>query len=66
MASALRDKSKAFALAIKKVCNTVKNAKHESVLTNQLLRSGQAWGPISVRPSTPTDGQTLSQNCRLP
>ena len=62
MASVLLDKSKAFALAIKKVCNTVKNAKH----ANQLLRSGQAWGPISVRPSTPTDGQTLSQNCRLP
>lgn len=35
MASALRDKSKDFALAIIKVCNTVKNAKHESVLTNQ-------------------------------
>lgn len=34
MASVLLDKSKAFALAIIKACNTVKNAKHESVLTN--------------------------------
>lgn len=44
MASVLLDKSKAFALAIIKVCNTVKNAKHESVLTNQLLRSGTSVG----------------------
>lgn len=44
MASVLLDKSKAFALAIIKVCNTVKNTKHESVLTNQLLRSGTSVG----------------------
>lgn len=44
MASVLLDKSKAFALAIIKVCNTVKNAKHKSVLTNQLLRSGTSVG----------------------
>ena len=44
MASVLLDKSKAFALAIIKVCNTVKNAQHESVLTNQLLRSGTSVG----------------------
>lgn len=44
MASVLLDKSKAFALAIIKVCNTVKNAKQESVLTNQLLRSGTSVG----------------------
>lgn len=44
MVSVLLDKSKAFALAIIKVYNTVKNAKHESVLTNQLLRSGTSVG----------------------
>ena len=44
MASVLLDKSKAFALAIIKVCNPVKNTKHESVLTNQLLRSGTSVG----------------------
>ena len=44
MASVLIDKSKAFALSIIKVCNTVKNTKHESILTNQLLRSGTSVG----------------------
>ena len=44
MASVLLDKSKAFALAIIKICNTVKNAKRESILTNQLLRSGTSVG----------------------
>ena len=44
MASVLMDKSKAFALSIIKVCNTVKNTKYESILTNQLLRSGTSVG----------------------
>ena len=44
MASVLLDKSKAFALSIIKVCNVVKNTRHESVLTNQLLRSGTSVG----------------------
>lgn len=44
MASALMDKSKAFALSIIKVCNTIKNTKQESILTNQLLRSGTSVG----------------------
>lgn len=44
MASALLDKSKAFALQIIKVCNEVKSAKRESVLTNQLIRSGTSVG----------------------
>lgn len=44
MASALMDKSKGFALEIIRVCNTVKSTKHESVLTNQLLRSGTSVG----------------------
>ncbi len=37
-------KSKAFALEIIKVCNIVKNSKRESVLTNQLIRSGTSVG----------------------
>ena len=42
--SLLITKSKAFALKIIKVCNTVKSTKKESVLTNQLLRSGTSIG----------------------
>ena len=37
-------KSKAFALEIIKVCNYVKQTKRESVLSNQLLRSGTSIG----------------------
>ena len=44
MASPLLDKSKAFALQIIKVCNTIKSTKKESVLTNQLIRSGTSVG----------------------
>ena len=44
MASPLLDKSKAFALQIIKVCNTVKSTKKETVLTGQLLRSGTSIG----------------------
>lgn len=44
MASALLDKSKSFAIMIIKVCNKVKQAKRESVLTNQLIRSGTSVG----------------------
>ncbi|MDY4487273.1 MAG: four helix bundle protein [Candidatus Limivicinus sp.] len=44
MASPLIDKSKSFALAIIKVCNQIKHTKHESVLTNQLIRSGTSIG----------------------
>ena len=40
MTSPLLDKSKAFALEIIKVCNEIKRSKRESVLTNQLIRSG--------------------------
>jgi len=42
--SALVIKSKEFALEIIKVCNEVKKEKRESVLTNQLLRSGTSIG----------------------
>ncbi len=44
MPSPLQDKSKAFALEIIKVCNEVKRSKRESVLTNQLIRSGTSVG----------------------
>lgn len=44
MSSALLDKSKAFALSVIKVCNEIKNSKRESVLTNQLVRSGTSIG----------------------
>ncbi len=42
--SPLMDKSKAFALEIIKVCNYVKQTKKETVLTNQLIRSGTSVG----------------------
>ena len=44
MAGPLLDKSKAFALEIIKVCNQIKHEKKESVLTNQLIRSGTSVG----------------------
>ena len=37
-------KSKEFALQIIRVCNYVKQSKKESVLTNQLIRSGTSVG----------------------
>ena len=42
--SPLLDKSKAFALRIIKVCNEIKREKKESILTNQLVRSGTSIG----------------------
>ena len=42
--SPLLTKSKDFALEIIKVCNTVKQTKKETVLTNQLIRSGTSIG----------------------
>ncbi len=44
MPSPLLEKSKFFALAIIKVCNIIKRTKKESVLTNQLIRSGTSIG----------------------
>ena len=37
-------KSKEFALQIIKVCNAIKETKKESLLTNQLIRSGTSVG----------------------
>ncbi len=42
--SPLLIKSKTFALDIIRVCNEIKSKKHESVLTNQLIRSGTSVG----------------------
>ena len=42
--SPLMDKSKAFALEIIKVCNYIKQNKKETILTNQLIRSGTSVG----------------------
>ena len=44
MDSPLILKSKQFALNIIKVCNRIKSAKRESILTNQLIRSGTSIG----------------------
>ena len=44
MSSPLMEKSKAFALEIIRVCNFIKANKKESVLTNQLIRSGTSIG----------------------
>ncbi len=42
--SPLITKSKEFALQVIKVCNYIKQTKKESVLTNQLIRSGTSIG----------------------
>ena len=42
--SPLLSKSKTFALSIIKCCNEIKASKHETVLTNQLIRSGTSIG----------------------
>ena len=42
--SLLNVKSKEFALQIIKLCNQIKSNKKESVLTNQLIRSGTSIG----------------------
>ena len=44
MDSPLLVKSKTFALQIIKVCNAIKNTKKETILTNQLIRSGTSIG----------------------
>ena len=42
--SPLMVKSKAFALDIIRICNAIHEAKHESILTKQLVRSGTSIG----------------------
>lgn len=38
------NKSKQFALQTIKICNQIKNSKKETVITNQLIRSGTSIG----------------------
>lgn len=42
--SPLLTKSKAFALEIVRICNEIKRNQKESILTNQLVRSGTSIG----------------------
>ena len=42
--SVMLEKAKDFAVAIVELCKQIKETKHESVLTNQLLRSGTSVG----------------------
>ena len=42
--SILLNKSKSFALEVIRFCNEVKTSKKESILTNQLVRSGTSIG----------------------
>ena len=42
--SVLRDKAKAFAKSVVLLCRQIKATHKESVLTNQLLRSGTSIG----------------------
>ena len=42
--SILLDKSKEFALEVIRLCNEIKANKKESILTNQLVRSGTSVG----------------------
>ena len=42
--SILLDKSKAFELEVIRLCNDVKTNKKETILTNQLVRSGTSVG----------------------
>ena len=48
MSSPLQDKSKAFALSIIRLCNEIRASRRETVLTNQLLRSGTSVDRKSV------------------
>ena len=42
--SIMLDKAKDFAVEIINICKTIKETKRESVLTNQLMRSGTSIG----------------------
>ena len=62
MDSPLLTKSKQFALDIIKVCNKVKSEKRESVLTNQLVRSGTSIGANIRKLFTDTERMILLLN----
>ena len=56
MESPLIIKSKQFALNVIKICNSVKERRKESILTNQLLRSGTSIG-ANIRESNYAQGK---------
>ena len=64
MDSSLLTKSKQFALDIIKICNKVKNEKRESVITNQLIRSGTSIGANIREVFSGTERMTLLPGCR--
>jgi four helix bundle protein len=60
--SVLLDKSKELALEVIRLCNGVKTNKKESVLTNQLVRSGTSVGANIREAFMLTARPTLSQD----
>ena len=57
MESPLIIKSKSFALDIIRICNKVKSEKRESIITNQLARSGTSIG-ANIREAFFAHGRT--------
>ena len=64
--SPLLSKSKAFALEIIQVCNQIKRDKRETLLVNQLLRSGTSIGANIREAFYGHSRLTLSPSSRLP
>jgi len=64
--SPLLSKSKAFALEIIQVCNQIKREKRETILVNQLLRSGTSIGANIREAFYGHSRLTLSPSSRLP
>lgn len=64
--SILLTKSKAFALPIIRFYNEIKKDRRESVLTNQLLRSGSVSEPMRAKRSTRTVVWILSPSFKSP
>lgn len=58
-------KSKEFALQIIKVCNFLKQIKKETLLTNQLIRSGTSVGANIREAFTDTELLILLLNFKL-
>ena len=63
--SILRDKSKEFAKQIVFLCRDIKANMKESVLTNQLLRSGTSIGANIHEDNMRKERRILYQNWRL-
>ena len=63
--SILRDQSKEFAKQIVLLCRTIKQEHRESVLTNQLLRSGTSIGANIYEANYVQGKKTLFQSLKL-